>query len=393
MSVASGQRDHEEGQPDVEGQATDPVYQDPDDRLLESLYAELENEGKEPQNLAEPNQPEGQGGDDGNPHRGDGVSDNQGEGANSAQPQNGSQAVPYARFQQVNQRRQQAEQRAASIEGQNELLRQQLRELSQMAQGAQSQPSQQGQSGQQQNPAQEPQPAEQGQINEGISKERQKLEEAAAKYDNGEIQMSEFVRVQSAVDDEVARLRSRQIEESNRRVAEDQASNAKTGQPEYSWTDQQQLARQAEQLEQQYPWTTVLEPKELNSIANIARQESIDRGQPYGRGAAEDARIRERVAQLSAFYGPMWHPEMVQQPGQQEAQSNGGQQQTQPSGPSETGKARQAKLNMAAQQPPNPNDMGNSKPANSAPSEAEIMNMSPSELEALDPGILERMVR
>lgn len=392
MSVASGQQGHQEGQPDVEDQQTDPVYQDPDDQLLESVIAELEREGESPQNQAEPNRAEGQGGDDGNPHRGDGVSDNQGEGATGQQPQNGSQAVPYARFQQVNQRRQEAERRAASIEGQNELLRQQLRELSQMAQGAQPQGGQQGQTGQEQAPGQQPQPAEQEQINTGISQARQKLQEAAAKYDNGEIQMSEFVKVQGEVDDEIAGLRTRQIEESNRKVAEEQAGKAKAGSQEYSWTDQQQLARHAERLEQQYPWTTVLEPKELNTIANLARQEAIDRGQPYGRGAAEDARIQQRVAELSAFYGPMWHPEMVQQPGQQGAQSNGGQQ-AQQSGPSDTGKARQAKLNMAAQQPPNPNDMGNSKPANPAPSEAEIMNMSPNELESLDPGILERMVR
>lgn len=391
MSVDQGQVQPQEAELENEAQEAEP-YQDPDDLALAQAQREADEEersaqvqGGEPSQ--EGNSEHSQRGDDEHEAKTDGS-----DKGNEASSQ--TQMIPYARFKEVNDRSRQAEMELARQRGQFEILKQQYDELQRYAQQSPQQP----QGGQTQG-EQRQQPTEsnpQAEFDQKIAAARQRRKDAAKQWDDGQISMQQLEDIRSEVDDEILSLRERQLEQRTKAELEKslKPSDAQKTETEYAWSDQQALAQHAQSLEQQYPWTTVLNQGELQWLANVAQQEARDRGQPYRKGAAEDARLQQRVAELSAWFGPQWHPEMVQQPAQGAQQNGGGQQQTngqQQPQMSEAARQRQRKAQMSnGQQPPNPNNMGTTKDTTTF-TESEIAGMSMQDLEDLDPKVLERL--
>lgn len=231
-------------------------------------------------------------------------------------------------------------------------------------------------------PAPQPQavqPAQQPDDVQTIAQHQASVEDAAAKFDAGEITMTEFVKVQTEANNAIAALR--------------EASMAAPRQT-IGLADAEIMAAHQAQLEQQHPWALVLSVPELKLLAEYARGEAIALGKPIGSGPAETVRLRQAVAELSDLYGPRWYPERVQEVAGVAANQNQQGRPAQPQTPARplSPQAQQGlrKIALAQSHPPNINHAGS--PGNTADvySEDRIAAMTTDEIEALPPDIRRR---
>lgn len=228
-------------------------------------------------------------------------------------------------------------------------------------------------------PASQPQaaqPAQQPDVGQTIAQHQASVEEAAAKFDAGEITMTEFVKVQTEANNGIAALR--------------EASMAAPRQT-IGLADAEIMAAHQAQLEQQHPWALVLSVPELQLLAEYARGEAIALGRPIGSGPAETVRLRQAVAELSDMYGPRWYPDRVATANQNQQQRPPAQQQTPPARPlSPQAQQGLRKIALAQSHPPNINHAGSPGNTGDMYSEDRIAMMTTDEIEALPPDIRRR---
>lgn len=143
-------------------------------------------------------------------------------------------------------------------------------------------------------------------IAELVAAQGQKQLDDAARFDGGELSMSDFTRLRLQSDDTIRSL-----------IAQDQVAYlrqqapAVTGPAPIGLADQQLLENDVNQQELAHPWVKVLNNGELGWLAKIATDEAAARHQPILKGPVGTLRIRRAVAELSDVYGPRWYPQLV----------------------------------------------------------------------------------
>lgn len=250
--------------------------------------------------------------------------------------------VPYERFLEVVQQRDQARQRAIYMEGVAAGMRQQT-PPAETDQGASAPPISTA---------------------DKISAARAPLLQATADYDDGKISYADLERTRMAVEDQVAELRNQAFLD---KIAESMPQRV----AEPTISDEQVLNQQLEQLAQEHPYLDKMGDNHFKFLEQMARQEAVASGKPIGTGPRETMRLREIVSNLSDHYGPKWFP------GEQPATPSRSAPPVSPGA-----RARAVGLAAAADHPPNVNGLG--RPGGGFDiSEASIMAMSEEDIAAL----------
>ena len=215
-----------------------------------------------------------------------------------------------------------------------------------------------------------------------IAEHQARIEAAAMQFDQGEITMAQFVKVQAEANGQIAAAREQAL------LAQMPRSTIQPG-----IADAHIMAQQVQELEAAHPWSKVLSNQELTFLTNLARQEAIGLGKPIGTGPIETMRLRKSVAELTSVYGPRWYPHRTAQVGvtlptpQQ-------QQQNQPNPPpaSPQAQAGQRKLAIAAAHPPNINQVGAGGNSTELITAEQVAAMTTDEIEALPPQVRQRIL-
>jgi hypothetical protein len=271
-------------------------------------------------------------------------------------------AVPYDRFAQQSRELQIARERNIYLEG----------ALAAVRQGGNA-----ATDTQQQSPAQPAASAPTDPIVGQIQQQRQLVQEAARRFDVGEITLVEFEAVRGQVEDQIADLRAQQRQ------------NA----PSDSLADQAIERAHMGRLLGAHPYAANLTTEQAQWLADFATMELAGEGNPIRDGSkAETLRLRERVALLSDRYGPMWG---VQPSGSSPAATTSRQQvptqQTPGLSLSPAAQARQAKMGLAASLPPDPARFGMGAP--SEISAEQIATMDDEAIAALPPAVRNRVLQ
>lgn len=278
--------------------------------------------------------------------------------------------IPKARFDEVNNARIEAERALAFREGQLAAAQQQPAPASEP-------------------PAEPPPPAPDFAAKQQEARDRHK--EVARRYDNGEITMEEV---------EESRFRmGAELDEIDRSRREHEAAAAQPAQPAQQpmtadeaakvFTDavsqQAQLNAHAIQLNQQHPYLLAITPQDMPLIQAAVVRELAEAGTPivFDNSPQQTIRLREAIAQKIDRMGPTMYPNF---------DPNSVTQPPSPSGPtsqptaqpalSPQAKARQDKLNLAADHPPDTTQVG-SQGGHQEVTEQQILNMSDDEIAAL----------
>lgn len=209
-----------------------------------------------------------------------------------------------------------------------------------------------------------------------IQVEQGKIDEAATKFDAGEITLSDFVAVQRDANNLIQSLREQALYE---------AVTARM--PQMGMVDSMFLDRRTAELEAANPWLGVIaqDGNRMQAFADVARADLAARGEPIqGDSPVETLRLREAMAELSNTYGPRWYPSLAQ-PAPAAAAPPGAPAPA--AAPAQRPTARPAPaVNpaiRAAAHPPNINEMGTAGLASNDPTEEQIANMSSDEIGAL----------
>lgn len=336
-----------------------------DDDLLDFDQAELqeamkaaeeEGAGSEEEGEGEPEpDPQTQQADQGTPQEGGAEKGEEGDATSTPM-------IPKGRFDEVASQRDEAAREAAYFRGLYEGLRQ-------------SQPANQNQQGEGQQ-EQPPEPTPQ----EKIAAARQAIEEAAQKYDDGDLTTVEYEKVRAAQEDVIFEARL----EANKPKEEGKKETATSQQNEDLYLDQLTA-----KLEEDHPYTLKIEDE---GRWNFIRQEAIGDLQKEGVQLGNDARslyqLRKRMAELTDRYGPIWYGE-IEGGSQPKAGNDGGQK---PTTTSQRAKDLDAKLTMSEQQPPQTMDLGSQGSGTERITEADIMKMTDDEIAALPPAVRDRLM-
>lgn len=374
----------QQGQPAQQDQAPAPPsidqIRDPDDRALAEAEAALraEEEAKAATEAAQQAEDE--------------PPIEQGQPGQQEQPgqQSAPRMVPIERLSQLARVARVLKEKVAYLEGKTVALSE-GRGTVQPAPNGQSQPA----------PQQAPQqPPAQQDFKALIAEERKRLKDAAALVDKGDMTMAEYAAINEQVDDRIADLRTQSFEAS-RRAAEPPPKQPT--QDEYGIADRQALENQRVFLEQNYPYLNHLSQHQMDFLVRRAYEDAAALGVPIKTGAYETARLRGMVAQLSDFYGKVWHPNLQVQPAatRQAPQP----QTTQPATPtapaaangqngnipglSPQAAARLSKMQKGATMPPDPTTMGSAASTSALPTEEQILQMTEEQIAALPATTLE----
>lgn len=246
----------------------------------------------------------------------------QAEGEGAAQPEASDiPTIPKPRFDQVAQERDQWRDQALRMQGQIEAF-----------QVFQQQPG---------GTQQEQQPAEQT-PEQKIAGFRDEQKAIAKRFDDGEISAEDMETERQRLDDEIWNVRQGAL------TPPATQDTTQTGQDQR--TDLY-LNEKFDQLETQYPYTKLIEGEpnwaflSNQAVAELKAEgmETIDPNNP-----AHELAVRTRMAELTDKYGPVMTGKTVEQP-------NGSQQQQsgqQPNQMSPQAKARNEKLSLANELPP-----------------------------------------
>lgn len=270
--------------PKEEQFASDPAWDnapDPEAEAVARAKAEVEAEerGEKPAEQRSEAQPQNEDKDAGQ-HSED---TDQGDGKTP-------DSIPYPRFSQVNKQLDATKRAMEYLRRQNEAL---------MAQR-----------GQQQAPAtsqtQDPPPEAPKSPEELIQAANTQIDEAAERYDRGEISMAEFKRSEREAQDQIWQARQSSLQPQ-------QPAREGLG-------DEYVLAEHAARLEAENPWIGTFDPNDLKRLAVIARDTLEREGQRLGDTAHDTMLLREKVSELTHLYGPAWYPDAIagrgpQQPG------------------------------------------------------------------------------
>jgi hypothetical protein len=276
--------------------------------------------------------------------------------------------VPKARFDEVATK-------ASRLADENAYLR---GKLDAMAAGA---------GGQQQQPAAPaaPEPTLFDQIATAIAAEQAKVQEAASRFDNGDLSMVQFKDIEFAAATQIASLRERAM------VASLEARKPAATATKIGLSDQAILDQHTIDLEAAHPWVQALVPQELQYLASLATDEFKQLGRPLGDGPADTMRLRTRVAQLATKFGPDWYPGRTVAAAQAPAAPPAQTQQRQQQQAAPRGQAGMDKLNLAGRHPPNPAAAGS--PGNPSEVTAEMVDkMTTEEILALPATVRQRLL-
>ena len=214
-----------------------------------------------------------------------------------------------------------------------------------------------------------------------IQAEEGRIEEAATRFDAGEITMVEFKRVERDAGAKISSLREQALYE---------AISARIPGQTLSMTDQLLLDRRTAALEAANPWLAVIGAGgRLDGLVALARAELAAIGEPIqGDGPMETLRLREKVAEMSGLYGPRWYPNAIQ-PASAAPQSAAAPAPTaRPSAPAAPANNPLARV---ASHPPNINEMGSTALGSNDPTEAQLEAMSTDEIAALPAAVRARL--
>lgn len=351
---------------DTPNDQTMDTLPDPDDAELQAARAAVEAETS---GAAEPT-----GNEEGSQDAGNGAPD---AGLQELQQQHAAEQdgqqdpaapapmIPKARLDEVLQKAQEARDAALYWKGVAE------------ARAAAGQP--QGQQPQQQAEQQPQAPDFEAQI----KAERDKVLDAARRYDEGEITYSELKQSEIAAEDTIATLR-KQAEQQH--TASQKPAYDPSDPKNWALSDQQYLEQQERKLLAEHPNLGAMNETQVQALVRLAYQEAHAIGRPFGVGPAETARLREHIATLSDVYGPRWGVQVPTKPAIQ-----GGQKPQQPQ-LSPQAQARVGKMALQTQLPPDTNGMGQGAAPNQQISDADIMRMSDEEIAALPPAMRNRLL-
>lgn len=226
---------------------------------------------------------------------------------------------------------------------------------------------------------------------EGI---RSELFNLAEQFDNGDLSMADFKRKEAELEDKIEEIRQEQNEQSQQAAAKD------TGDQRRSQVDLY-LEERTNQIAGEHPYMSMLDDFQTNevsatrlSILNADARASLKQeGVELGDDARSTLVLRQRIADLSDKYGPMWFPDA--QVGQQQPEQSGGQ-------PANTGltdkqKAVKAKVEEAAKHPPNTETLGTGEiddtaTVASATAKIESGEMTDEEIAALPPAVKSKII-
>lgn len=304
-------------------QTPEPPVDEEDVDALELRAAMEAAQAEKAASTGEPGEDQGANSDPSTPNADEGKQD----------PKAAVPMIPKPRFDEVNRQAQEAERRAAYWQGIAEASRQ-------------------APAGQQQPPAQAPQPTP-----DPLETNRNQILDLAKKFDEGELSMAEY--------------KQKELELYQQRD-EILLQRARPQQPQISLADQHFINSQTEAMAKAHPYVDLVSDQQFQQLVNLAKIEL--QGTQWAQmqaGPAKDMMLKEKVAVLSDQFGPVWVGPLQQQP------ATNGQQPLSPQA-----KARQAKLDLAAQMPPDLSAMGGGAVAQ-APSPQAIENMDEEAILAL----------
>lgn len=239
-------------------------------------------------------------------------------------------AVPYERFAKVNSDLRAAKDEAEFFKGKVEALESVVK-----GGGAPNQPPAPNQA--------TPQPAPTPPT-DAIKQIRETITAEAKRYDQGEITLAEYEAFRMAREDEIQAVHFQRMQET---------ANRQAAQP--SMADEAMLAAHAQQLDQQFPYLPAMSTEQLYALRDMAVFQAQQQGRPFSQSANDTRRLREAVARLSVGFGPAWG---VQLPASSEANTQPNQGTPGKPTMSEAAAARLRKHEMAADMPPDTNNMG-----------------------------------
>lgn len=218
-----------------------------------------------------------------------------------------------------------------------------------------------------------------------IQAEEARIDEAATRFDAGEITMVEFKRAERDAMAKIMGLRESALYE---------ALAARTpAAPEMSMTDQFFLERRTAELEAANPWVgAIIQGGRIEGLVTMARAELEALGEPIqGDSPMETLRLREKVAELSGLYGPRWFPQhqIPAAPAAPQRPAATVAPVARPAAPAAP--AANATLARVAAHPPNINQMGSPAPATTDPTEEQIAAMTTDEIGALPASVRARL--
>lgn len=297
--------------------------------------------------------------------------------AEGAQPAEGAPArsgrvVPVEALSAARRRAQDAEQRAAYLEGVIDTLRN----------GA-GLPAPNGQASA---PGQQPAaPAAPPSTSEQLQALRAELAKIEDDYENGEIDRTARLTRTQEVSDKIISLH---VEQGVSKAVE--AFAQRTPPPAVSMVDEEVMAQQLSQLEGAHPYSTKMSRDDLMTIQEIALRELAREGKKVTNDTRGTMVLRERVAKLTDIYGPQWYPNLkVAQP-----TPAAGRPQPNHQGNSPLAAARSQKVALSNTLPPNAATIGQRGDARiDGLSEADILAMPAHDLESLTPAQLAQFMR
>jgi hypothetical protein len=273
-------------------------------------------------------------------------------------------AVPYARFSQVNQK---LNQTAAELE----FMRGKVEAMEALAKGGSAPANQPAPTGQQQTAPAAPSP-------DPIKAHRDAIKAEAQRYDAGEITLAEYEAFRMEREDQIQAIHLQRVtEQAARQVA----------QP--SMADEAMLAAHAKALDSQYPYLQVMSQDQLLRLRDMAIMEANQNGRPFGNSANDTRLLRERVALLSAGFGPAWGLQIPQQTSANTQPGNRGATGQPTMSPA--AQARMMKHGLAADMPPDTHNMGTAGNGETF-SEQRIAAMTDEEILALPATVRQRFL-
>lgn len=223
-------------------------------------------------------------------------------------------------------------------------------------------------------------------IKDLIADQQAQLIAAAKKFDDGELTMEAWATVQVQTGNEIARLR-------------DMEAQARSPAPTHQVgvADELVMKRFVAELEAAHPWSAALPRNELQVLAQMAMAEAQAQGNPIEQSPAGTMRLQKRVAELSDWFGPTWHPEMIgTNPNNTTTPTVAIQTQptqvTQPTVPPQQPRAQvMPKIDLAMRHPPQIAGVGSAAPPQGELTDSQIEAMSHDDWAALPDAVRTRL--
>lgn len=260
-----------------------------------------------------------------------------------------------------------------------------LYDATKQMQGSATQPV----NGQQTQPDQQPQPQTQAQpqitVEQYIGQIDQAKVDLAQKYDDGELTAAEWKKQEAALDGQLRNALNHQTQQQINNV---KTETIKTARDE---DHNQVLNHQAVELEQKHPYCNEIKDsnhwKILNGEASRTLIASGFTAEQLNTTLEGKLAFRETIARLTDVYGPIWTGKQLTAPQGQPAQTANAN-----ASPSQTAAQRQAKIDLANQQPPSSGNMGTASGGATDYTSADIERMSDDDIANLPAAVRNRIL-